>query len=270
MKGHDMKGSPIGCKVKEVRLLTSHICELSFETEGNFDFQAGQYVNVLIPNGGKGNRAFARNYCLATPPEKRPMELCFELVGSGTSYLSKLRSGDTFKIRGPFGKFAFEGKANRHFCYLATGSGIGPFRSIVFSNHFKKAPPISATCVLGVENEEEIIYREEMERFDADSPSHHFIPVLSHPKSPTWKGIRGKVADCLKSFGANFPLLNNQDLILDGIEGFPWARTEFYLCGDGAMIEEVEGVLLEKGVAPSSIHQEVYFDSKEEPLKEAI
>src|SRR4051794_26868064 len=115
------KAPPTECKVKEVRLLTPHICSLSFETPSPFAFQAGQYVNVVIPD--VGGRVFTKNYSLATPPEKRPMELCFELVGAGPAYLSKLCPGDTFEARGPFGKFVYEGNPNRHFCYVATGSG---------------------------------------------------------------------------------------------------------------------------------------------------
>ncbi|MBI3336111.1 FAD-dependent oxidoreductase [Candidatus Peregrinibacteria bacterium] len=185
-----VKTSPIICKVEEVRFLTPHICSLSFQTEKPFEFQGGQYINILIPDGSV-EKAFSRNYSIATPPEKRPLELCFELVGTGTSYLNRLKPGDTFKIRGPYGEFVFDSNPNRHFCYVGTGSGIGPFRSIAFSSVFQNTHPISVTCILGVENEEEIPYRDELEKFALEKPTHHFIPVLSRPKSKDWKGKQG-------------------------------------------------------------------------------
>lgn len=264
-----MKSSPLTFQVREVRLLTPHTCSLSFEAEEPFSFQAGQYINVRIPNGGKSHNELSRNYSIVTPPEKRPLELCFELVGTGTTHLSRLRPNDTFQARGPYGKFIYEGKSDRHLCYFATGSGIGPFRSIAFSDQFNKASPLSTTCLLGVENEEEILYRDELEKFDSENSRHHFIPVLSHPKSQDWKGMSGSVSDCLKRFGESFPLLKNHDLILDGLEGYPWTRTDFYLCGEGETIAEIKALLLAKGVSQTSIHEEVYFESKETPLKVA-
>src|SRR3990167_4426514 len=108
MRTFEMKTPAFECKVNEVRLLTSSICSLSFDSNKPLEFQAGQYINVELPNPTSHDAMFSRNYSLATPPHKRPIELCFELVGFGSNYLSKLAPNDTFMARGPLGKFVCE------------------------------------------------------------------------------------------------------------------------------------------------------------------
>jgi len=40
---------------------------------------------------------------------------------------------------------------------------------------------------------------------------------------------------------------------------YPWTETDYYLCGAGAMIDEVKAILTEKGVPKDAIHVEVYY-----------
>jgi ferredoxin-NADP reductase len=47
-------------------------------------------------------------------------------------------------------------------------------------------------------------------------------------------------------------------------DDYPWQQTEFYLCGNGAMIEETKQLLASKAVPKESIHQEVYYKPKKE------
>lgn len=254
------------CKVKEVRPVTPDLYSLAFDVDEPFEFRAGQYLTFLIPELAAYEGSFTRNYSIATPPEKRPLEVCFEIVGPGSTYLHELRPGGAFHASGPFGKFVYRPAAGRHFCYVATGSGIGPFRSMVFSRVFQESPPVSATCVLGVEDEQQIPYRKELEAF-ADKKSHHFLPVLVNPKSKSWEGQRGTVTDCLRRFGETFPLLESSDLSLNGIEGYPWTRTDFFLCGEGQMIRDVTDWLVSRGVPKYSILREVYFDTRDQRLE---
>jgi NAD(P)H-flavin reductase len=69
-----------------------------------------------------------------------------------------------------------------------------------------------------------------------------FLQAVSQP-SPHWKGYKGRVTDYLRGLG----------------DKFDWINTEYYLCGNGAMITETKALLLEKGVPKESIHLEVYY-----------
>src|SRR5205823_6638853 len=69
------------------------------------------------------------------------------------------------------------------------------------------------------------------------------VVALSQP-TDQWKGFRGRVTDYLRSLPSDWP----------------WHTTDFYLCGNGEMLDEVRKILLGgRGVDPRSVHLEAYF-----------
>jgi CDP-4-dehydro-6-deoxyglucose reductase, E3 len=235
-----MKPTEYGCLVKDFRMITSTVFELTFDTDHPFHFVAGQFVSVIIPGAGPKGRDLRRAYSIASAPEIKPVELCIKIVeeGPGTQYLNRLRPGDRFRMVAPYGDFVYKPRPGRSICFVATGTGIAPFRSIVMSNHYKEMPPQSAHCFFGVRNEDELIY---LDLFQ-NHPSLHFVSAVSKASSG-WKGFRGRVTDYMRTLDSSFP----------------WLMTDYYLCGHGGMIQEVKTMLLEKGVTKDSIHQEIYY-----------
>ena len=246
------------CEVKSFKMITPTVFELGFETSEPVEFEAGQFFSIVVPGAGPNGRNLRRAYSIASPPEKRPIELCVKLVigGPGTNFLIKLRPGDRFSAYATYGDFTYEPKPGRAACFIATGTGIAPFRSMIFSTAFREAAPTHSYCLLGVREQEEVIYTEEF----GDVPNLTYVPAVSRPnppgQGPEWTGFRGRVTDWLRQ----------QD------QSFPWKETEFYLCGNSAMIDETTALLLERGVEKSSIHKEIYYKTPKEgaaPKKEA-
>lgn len=235
-----MKAIEYVCTVKSFRMLTPTVFESTFETDKELQFLAGQFVSIIIPGAGPKGRDLRRAYSVASAPEQRPVELCVKIVedGPGTQYLYRLRPGDTFRAMAPYGDFTYKPKPGRHVCFVATGTGIAPFRSIVLSKHFRDNPPVSCTCLLGVRTESELIYQNELEEIDGIK----LVNTVSQPLD-SWKGFKGRVTDYFRSLG----------------DSFPWLETDYYLCGNGAMIQEIKTLLASKGVEKSSLHQEKYY-----------
>jgi ferredoxin-NADP reductase len=234
------------CTVKSFRMLTPTVFETTFDTDQPVEFKAGQFISVVVPGGGPKGRDIRRAYSIASAPQVRPVGLCVKLVegGPGTNYLYKLKPGDTFRGFAPYGDFLFETPPARHAVFIATGTGIAPFRSMVLSEAYRAAPPASATCLLGVRGEEELLY---MDDFAALAPGLNWVPMCSRPTG-AWKGLKGRVTDYLRGLG----------------DEFPWVQTDFYLCGNGAMIDETKQILAGRGVAKESILQEVYYKPPKE------
>lgn len=229
------------CEVKSFKMLTDSVFELGFEPLEPVEFDAGQFFSIVIPGAGPNGRDLRRAYSIASPPEKHPIELCVKLVedGPGTNYLFKLRPGDRFKCFAPYGDFLFRPKAGRNACFIATGTGIAPFRSMVGAQVFQAQKPAHSWCLLGVREESELLYMEEFPALGVN-----WVPTVSRPQAGgTWNGFKGRVTDWLRAQG----------------DAFPWLETEFYMCGNGAMIDEVKALLLAKGVQKTSIHQEIYY-----------
>lgn len=228
------------CLVQAKRMLTPTVFELTFDTEPPLDFQAGQFVSVIVPGAGPHGRDLRRAYSIASAPHLRPIELCIKLVedGPGTNYLYGLKPGDSFRGVAPYGDFIYKPSPGKTACFIATGTGVAPFRSMVLSTAYRQTPPVRGICLLGVRTEDELLYMDEMPQL----PGLEFVPILSQPVTP-WKGFKGRVTDYLRSQALDFP----------------WLNTEFYLCGNGTMITEVKNILTEKGLSKEQIHQEKYY-----------
>jgi NAD(P)H-flavin reductase len=228
------------CQVKSRRDLTPTVFEVAFETEQPLNFQAGQFISVVIPGAGPKGRDLRRAYSIASSPEKSVIELCVKLVegGPGTNYLNRLQVGERFRGFAPYGDFVYEPKEGRRAMFIATGTGIAPFRAMLASRVYLSQPPVKTTCLLGVRTEDEVLYTEEL----ANLAGLEWVPTVSQPKAD-WQGFRGRVTEYLRSLPADYA----------------WSETEFYLCGNGQMIAEVKTILGEKGVLKDSIHQEKYY-----------
>lgn len=235
-----MKATEHLCNVTSFRMLTPTVFELSFETDPSILFTGGQFVSVIIPGAGPNGRDLRRAYSVASPPEKKSLELCVKLVegGPGTQYLYTLRPGSTFRVMAPYGDFVYQTLPSRSVCFIATGTGIAPFRSMMLSKQFQDNPPQKAFCLFGVRTEDELLYQDTLPKI----PGLTFVNAVSQP-SASWVGFRGRVTDYMRSLE----------------ETFPWLNTDYYLCGNGGMITEIKALLTEKGVPKASIHQEVYY-----------
>jgi CDP-4-dehydro-6-deoxyglucose reductase len=233
------------CTVTGFKMLTPTVFEILFQTDQPVDFKAGQFISIIIPGAGPNGRDLRRAYSIASAPEKRPIELCVKLVegGPGTNYLYRLRPGDKFRGVAPYGDFVFEPKPGRHACLISTGTGIAPFRSMVHSEEFANALPASVMCLLGVRGDEELLYCKELEEKTWPNKKLKWVTTVSGKTSESYQGFKGRVTDYLRSLGKDYP----------------WLETDYYLCGAGAMIDEVKKILAEQGVQKDSIHQEIYY-----------
>ncbi len=232
------------CRILEVRPLTPTVFELIFEAvhhDSPFHFLPGQFLSVVVPGKGPQGRDLRRAYSIAAAPGERHLRLCIKKVeeGPGTTYLEQLKAGDSLKVHAPYGSFFYRTSPQSHVCFIATGTGISPFRSMVCSELFRAAPPRSSACLLGVRQEDEVLYADVF----SSIPGLQWRPIVSQP-TLAWKGLRGRVTDDLK---AQHPALP------------PLLETEYYLCGNGGMIAEVKQWLLDQGVAKEKIHQEIYY-----------
>lgn len=231
-------------EVTRFEMLTPTVFELDFvPIEKVLAFKAGQFVSVIVPKAGPQGRDLRRAYSIASPPQSSSITLCVKLVegGPGTNYLYKLRTGDRLRGFAPYGDFIFETPRERSTVFVSTGTGIAPFRSMLLSQGSERVSLEKSYLLLGVRTEDEILYPAAMK----DLLGRRWIPTVSQP---TRDGdfFRGRVTDVLKNWAEKAP-------------PFEWNETDFYLCGNGAMISEVTALLIEKGVPKEQILKEKYF-----------
>lgn len=233
-------------RVLERKNLTHDVFELKLQRPDDesfkLAFRAGQYISIVIPGAGPGGRNLRRAYSIASPPESKEVELCVKLVdgGPGTNYLNSLKVGDEFQGQAPFGDFCLEHDFSLPALFIGTGTGLAPLRSMILCNEWQSKANVG--FLLGVRAEKDIIYPE---LFGDSRPEplrgfEHVKIALSRPEGK-WDGFQGRVTDYMRKMDWDF------------------ARSHYYLCGNGAMISEVKDFLAAKGATKEQIHTEKYY-----------
>jgi len=121
------------CVVSRIESLTPTIKGIFLKLDRPLHFQAGQYVQVVIP-GVQGGRAFS----IANSPQRvlasGEIELNVRIVkdGLGTGWLHReLKVGDRLKISGPYGRFFVRKSSTLPMVFMAGGSGLSSPRSMI-------------------------------------------------------------------------------------------------------------------------------------------
>ena len=192
--------------------------------QARFAFKAGQHISLGI----KGDYQ-SREYSIYSGVNDNNLEVLVKEVENGyfTPKLRKLKAGDLVEIHGPFGKFGMEPKdaETGKFVFIASGTGIAPFRSIV-----RTYPEIDYTLIHGVRYTTEAYDRRE---YAVD----RYVLCSSRDQKGTFQG---RLTVYLKN--CTFT-----------------PEMQFYLCGNSDMIFDALEILKEKGFDRDQIHCEVYF-----------
>jgi len=221
--GRDLKIDKSFYRIEEVRKLTDETFSLKLP-KTRFVFKAGQHISLGIYGDYQ-----SREYSIYSGTDDNNLEVLVKEVENGyfTPKLSKLKVGDLVEIHGPFGKFGIKSQAAKtgKFVFIASGTGIAPFRSIV-----RSYPELDYTLIHGVRYSTEAYDRHEY-------TSDRYILCSSRDKKGTYHGrLTGYLKDCIFS-----------------------PETHFYLCGNSDMIFDALEILKQKGFDSEQIHCEVYF-----------
>jgi ferredoxin-NADP reductase len=220
--------------------LTKHI-ELEVSGMDNFGFVPGQWLSVKAntPDGEEMTRA----YSIASPPsENGHVAFCLNRVHEGfmSNYLCGLDVGAEIAFQGPFGNFTLH-PPMRDTVFIATGTGIAPFRSML---HWLLAEQdrhvgYQFWLLFGARHEPDIYYRQEFEDLAAEHANFHFLPTLSRADA-NWKGLRGYVQEHLPEIVGT--------------------RTDMhaYICGLDKMVKANRELLKSLGWDRTSIRYEKY------------
>jgi NAD(P)H-flavin reductase len=229
-------------KVIALRQLTHDVrqIDLRLMEPAEISFKAGQFVSFEVPDARTG-RLVTRPYSIASPPSStKTISLLLNLVphGPGSTYLFGLREGDTTTFAGPAGNFYLRDDPTRDVLLVATGTGIAPFRSMLYANA-ERPQPAGAVLYWGLRSQRDVYYQDELSRVSRDVPRSSSVITLSRPE-PGWEGASGRVTALVER--------DIQDV----------KRLAVYICGNSGMITDITRVIQSKGLCP--IFREKYYD----------
>jgi ferredoxin-NADP reductase len=216
---------------------------LEFEMPGmkRFGFVPGQWLSFQQLKGDR--EELTRAYSISSPPgDDSRFALCLNRVQDGfmSNFLCDMKEGDEIRCQGPFGDFILRPPL-RDTIFIATGTGIAPFRSMLQwlladeSRHQGK----NFRLLFGSRFEKDIYYHEEFLSLARAHPNFHYMPTLSRG-SAEWQGLRGYVQEHVPSIAQG--------------------RTDMhaYICGLDKMVRANRELLKALGWDRKSIRYEKY------------
>ena len=136
------------------------------------------------------------------------------------------------------GPFIFKRIPDVILMFVATGTGMAPFRSMLYT--FLEQPKAGTlTLYWGLRSQRDLYYQSELEILAQRHPHFSFVITLSRPESD-WNGSIGRVTTLVEN---NISSVNN---------------LTFFLCGNGGMIRDTTDIIRTKGLCP--IRTEQYYD----------
>jgi CDP-4-dehydro-6-deoxyglucose reductase len=227
-----------------------------------FHFEAGQYIDVMLPGGRR------RSFSVASPPhDSRLLELHVRRVAGGEFSAPLFDAGAhsaLLNIEGPLGQFTYR-PGSEPMLLVGGGTGLAPLLSIlrhVAENGIER----DMTLYWGVRSERDLYASAMLEKLVRDCAAAassgtprggtaastaptapaptastarlRYVPVLSEP-SPAWQGARGWV----------------HEAVLGDIGDLE--KYAVYAAGPPAMIAAVRREFGQRGVAASRL----FFDS---------
>jgi CDP-4-dehydro-6-deoxyglucose reductase len=229
-------------RIERAELLSHDVMglHLRLPVAEEFRFQAGQYVDIMLPGGRR------RSFSIASPPHTaRMLELHVRRVAGGefsAPLFHEQARGTLLTVEGPLGQFVYRPSA-APMLLVGGGTGLAPLLSIlrhVMENGIER----DMTLFWGVRGERDLYAHAKLQDFAAARPAGthavrlRYVPVLSEP-SPAWTGARGWVHEAV--------LDSSVDL----------ERYDVYAAGPPAMIAAVRGEFGARGVAANRL----FFDS---------
>ncbi|MDH5674704.1 MAG: FAD-dependent oxidoreductase [Myxococcales bacterium] len=229
--------------LERARVLSPSVRELGFRLLDGAPlvYQPGQWLNLHVPVAGQLLR---RSYSIASAPdEAQPdgFELAVTRVDKGpvSTALHGLEVGAELEVDAPEGFFTRGDYGDEPALMIATGSGLAPVRAMLQAE-LKRAEGPRLTLLFGCRSEQDILWRDELERFEAEHARFELCITLSRG-SAEWPGARGHVQRHLPALSA------------------AQAGERAYICGLRAMVDEVRRVLKQQlGYDRRRIHSERY------------
>ena len=225
----------IKAKISDILQLTDNTKHFVLDLEDNFKFSEGQFVICDFEiNGEKIKRAYSIA-CLYDENNSKQIELCVQKLDDGkvSKFLFEIEKGFEFEIMGPLGHFLIDNSKENEIYFIATGTGISPFRAGI-NYLLKKNIDKKIHLFFGCKTKKDILYYDEFKKLEEENENFKYVVCLSKEENVDFEF--GRVQK-------NLEIKKNCD---------------YYICGKKEMVEDVFQTLLDKSILKENIFMEKY------------
>lgn len=223
--------------VTAVRPLGDAVLHLALELppEAELLYRAGQYINILLPDGGH------RSFSMASRPHPQALDFHIRRIPEGrftSGHAARLQPGDRLPVELPHGSFCFHAEDYRPLLMVATGTGLAPIKSILESlMDDDDCPPVS--LYWGMRTEADLYLHDQIQAWTDRLCDFRYVPVLSRAGAG-WTGRRGHVQQAVEE--------DFEDL----------SEHAIYLCGSPAMIGDARRAFLARHASIDHLYSDSF------------
>ncbi|MEM9529250.1 MAG: FAD-binding oxidoreductase, partial [Bacteroidota bacterium] len=240
---------------------TDQAVTVAFKVEDSqadtFQYQAGQYLTLKFVINGKEER---RAYSMCSAPQDEEIAVTVKRVKGGivSNHIADLiKVGDTIEVMPPQGRFlvAPQHTARKDYYLFGAGSGITPLMSIL-RTILEEEPKSSVYLLYGNRDEDNIIFETQLaelkSRYEGQLVVEH---TLSRPKKYKQGGLRGLLTGGKTKWTGKKGRVDISAVQVF-LAAYPGkvAEKQYFICGPGQMIDNVEQALLGLGMSKEDIH----------------
>ena len=205
----------------------------------------GQHVDLRLT--AADGYSVERSYSIASEPERAgEIDITVERIPDGevSAFLHDVAvPGDRLEVRGPIGGyFVWDAALGGPLLLVAGGSGVVPLMAM--ARHRARAgasgAAVPARLLYSSRGEDEIIYREELDRLAARADGLEVIHTLTRRQPPGWTGYARRI---------------DEPMLAEALEPLG-GSTRAYACGPTALVETVANGLVRLGLPPDRIRTE--------------
>lgn len=204
-----------------------NIKTFKFERPEDFNYIAGQFVELALPHKNPDERGIKHWFTLSSSPTDEDLTITTKFAERSSTFkqaLAALEPGKKVDISEPMGDFILPKDLKRPLVFVAGGIGITPFHSILSwlaaTNETR-----DIRFIYGVNTENEIIFQDTFTKAGV-----HATIVVGEP-SQEWGGERGQLS---------------AELIMGLAE--PASDALVYVSGPEPMVEMLEKSLVKNGL----------------------
>ncbi|TAK48706.1 MAG: CDP-6-deoxy-delta-3,4-glucoseen reductase [Betaproteobacteria bacterium] len=220
--------------------LSHDVMRVALKLEGgkSIAFYAGQYINVLLPDGERRSFSFA-----TAPGASERIELQIRRIPGGrytTHVFEQMKVGDAVRFEGPLGSFFLREDSDKPILFVAGSTGFAPVKSML---EYAFARGIRRPMILywGVRRLRDLYSPELPRQWEREHSNFRFVPVLSEPApEDRWTGRTGLVHEAIL---ADFPDLSSYQV---------------YACGSAGMVEAAYPAFQQHGLSQDDCFSDAF------------
>ncbi|AIR64689.1 NAD(P)H-flavin reductase [Cedecea neteri] len=224
----------LSCKVTSVEAITDTVYRVRLLPEGDFSFQAGQYLMVVMDERDKRPFSMA-----STPSEREFIELhigASELNLYAMAVMDRILKEQEIVIDMPHGDAWLREDEDRPLILIAGGTGFSYVRSILLTA-LARNPEREIAIYWGGREEKHLYDLAELEGLTLQHPNLRVEAVVEQPEEG-WRGRSGTVLTAVMQDHAS---LSGHDIYIAGRFEMAKIARELFCNERGALVEHMFG-----------------------------